>query len=251
MRLLERRVDGPRVWDACEVNIERLYTPMEDGVHAVKVLECLIGNGGYGCWYSQVISFRCKIAGMDGEWSVRFHGCSSEPRQFYLTPEDAKDGNGNKAILSWCETFSGHCKISKYDDVYKAFPSYLKCYHYPTAYNCYLWNGCKAVSGLAYNYEWEGCEKLRCFAYDLLHHCWPEPMVKAYPTAEACEADNACKVIEFDDDESFAEQKRDEFRDYVAHHCPGFEDRIDWEYFMNLKSMPENLAMQVENWTRV
>lgn len=79
--------------------------------------------------------------------------------------------------------------------------------------------------------------------------------VTTYATKEECEAQNTMQVVEFEDEEpdeeDFAEQKREEFRDYVAHHCPGFEDKIDWEYFMNLKSMPENLAMQVENWTRV
>ena len=75
-----------------------------------------------------------------------------------------------------------------------------------------------------------------------------------YLTKEACDEAHEFDfdVVEFEDEEpdedDFAEQKREEFRDYVAHHCPGFEDRIDWEYFMNLKSMPENLAMQVENW---
>lgn len=116
-----------------------------------------------------------------------------------------------------------------------------------------------------YAYTWDQCEVRRksvgqaaCphFGYDYLKGKFFFELADGwFVTEQECrEAHGVDDVVEFEDEEpdedDFAEQKREEFRDYVAHHCPGFEDRIDWEYFMNLKSMPENLAMQVENWTR-
>lgn len=242
---------GNRVYDPKAISINKLYTPMADGVHAVRVKECLIGNGGSSMTFAQIISFRCQIAGVEGEWAVRFQGCAPESRYFYLTPEDAKEDNKYHAVIAFWETFSYGCHIHKYHPLFDQFPKYLKRYDYPTANNCYVWNGCKAVSGLAYNYEFGDSGKLRAFAYDLLNHRWPDPINNVYPTAEACEADNACKVIEFDDDEEFAERKREEFEDYVRKVCgPEWCDMIDWEYFMNLKSMPENLSMQINVWTK-
>lgn len=72
-----------------------------------------------------------------------------------------------------------------------------------------------------------------------------------YQTAEECRENNTPKIMMLDDedDEEFAERKRDEFYEYVAHHCPGFENEIDWEYFYNLRPMSENLAEQVRAWT--
>lgn len=72
-----------------------------------------------------------------------------------------------------------------------------------------------------------------------------------YQTAEECRENNTPKIVMLDDedDEEFAERKRDEFYEYVAHHCPGFENEIDWEYFYNLRPMSENLAEQVRAWT--
>lgn len=73
-----------------------------------------------------------------------------------------------------------------------------------------------------------------------------------YQTAEMCRKDHAPNIAMLDDEdeEDLAEKKREEFYKYVAHHCPGFEDKIDWEYFYNLRSMPENLAEQVRVWTK-
>lgn len=75
---------------------------------------------------------------------------------------------------------------------------------------------------------------------------------KYYPTIEQCIADNRVTVVDFDeeDNEDFAEQKREEFREYVAHHAPDFEDKINWEYFQNSKSMPWNLSEQIRLWCK-
>lgn len=72
-----------------------------------------------------------------------------------------------------------------------------------------------------------------------------------YQTAEECRQNHTPKIAMLDDeeDEDFAENKRNEFYEYVAHHCPGFEDKIDWMYFQNLDTMPNNLAEQVRVWT--
>lgn len=74
-----------------------------------------------------------------------------------------------------------------------------------------------------------------------------------YQTAEECRKSHTPKVVMLDDenDEEFAERKREEFHEYIAHHCPGFEEKIDWMYFQNLQSMPENLADQVRVWTNM
>lgn len=49
--------------------------------------------------------------------------------------------------------------------------------------------------------------------------------------------------------DDFAKQKHDEFYAYVKHHCPGFEDKIEWEYFQAYKTMPWNLSQQVKFWS--
>lgn len=72
---------------------------------------------------------------------------------------------------------------------------------------------------------------------------------KWYLTKEACEQKSVFEFADDDNsDEDFAERKREEFREYVAHHAPDFEDKIDWEYFMNEKSMPWNLSEQIRVW---
>lgn len=52
-----------------------------------------------------------------------------------------------------------------------------------------------------------------------------------------------------EEEDDFAKQKRDEFCEYVKHHCPGFEDKIEWEYFQAYKTMPWNLSQQVKFWS--
>lgn len=59
--------------------------------------------------------------------------------------------------------------------------------------------------------------------------------------------DRGLKPTEEGDD--FAKQKHDEFYAYVKHHCPGFEDKIEWEYFQAYKTMPWNLSQQVKFWS--
>ena len=34
-----------------------------------------------------------------------------------------------------------------------------------------------------------------------------------------------------------------------VHHCPGFEGKIEWEYFQAYKTMPWNLSQQVKFWS--
>lgn len=75
-----------------------------------------------------------------------------------------------------------------------------------------------------------------------------EQLARFYQAADECRADHipAVATIEDEDNEYFEEQKRKEFYDFVVHHCPGFEDKIDWEYFQSSESMPWNLAEQVK-----
>ena len=71
-----------------------------------------------------------------------------------------------------------------------------------------------------------------------------------YQTAEQCRAAHKPKIVMLDEEEDdFAKQKRDEFCEYVKHHCPGFEDKIEWEYFQAYKTMPWNLSQQVKFWS--
>lgn len=70
-----------------------------------------------------------------------------------------------------------------------------------------------------------------------------------YQTAEECRAANRPNIIMLDKEEDdFAKQKRDEFYAYVKHHCPGFEDKIEWKHFQAYSTMPWNLSRQVTNW---
>ena len=75
-----------------------------------------------------------------------------------------------------------------------------------------------------------------------------EQLAMFYQTADECRAHHvpAVATIEDEDNEYFEEQKRKEFYDYAVHHCPGFEDKIDWGYFQSSESMPWNLAEQVK-----
>ena len=71
-----------------------------------------------------------------------------------------------------------------------------------------------------------------------------------YQTAEQCREANKPKIVMLDEEgDDFAKQKRDEFCEYVKHHCPGFEDKIEWEYFQAYKTMPWNLSQQVKFWS--
>lgn len=71
-----------------------------------------------------------------------------------------------------------------------------------------------------------------------------------YQTAEQCRAAHKPKIVMLDEEgDDFAKQKHDEFYAYVKHHCPGFEDKIEWEYFQAYKTMPWNLSQQVKFWS--
>lgn len=69
-------------------------------------------------------------------------------------------------------------------------------------------------------------------------------------TAKQCREANKPKIVMLDEEgDDFAKQKHDEFYAYVKHHCPGFEDKIEWEYFQAYKTMPWNLSQQVKFWS--
>lgn len=71
-----------------------------------------------------------------------------------------------------------------------------------------------------------------------------------YQTAEQCREANKPKIVMLDEEgDDFAKQKHDEFYAYVKHHCPGFEDKIEWEYFQAYNTMPWNLSQQVKFWS--
>ena len=68
-----------------------------------------------------------------------------------------------------------------------------------------------------------------------------------------CSMDSVCDSIqqlleEISSDEDFAEDKREEFTDFVENVLPGCSDRIDWSYFENLDTMENNLITQVRCW---
>ena len=110
---------------------------------------------------------------------------------------------------------------------------------------CYTWNGYQAVRHILGATDFHGTYD---YLTDSFEYC-VNYKNKYYPTLEQCIADNKVSFVDFDkDDEDFSEQKREEFREYVAHHAPDFEDKIDWEYFMNEKSMPWNLSEQIKVW---
>lgn len=71
-----------------------------------------------------------------------------------------------------------------------------------------------------------------------------------YQTSKQCREANKPKIVMLDEEgDDFAKQKHDEFYAYVKHHCPGFEDKIEWEYFQAYKTMPWNLSQQVKFWS--
>lgn len=110
---------------------------------------------------------------------------------------------------------------------------------------CYTWNGYQAVRHILGVTDFHGTYDYLTDSFDY----WVGYTNKHYPTLEQCVADNKVTFVDFEEDnEDFAEQKREEFREYVAHHAPDFEDKIDWEYFMNEKSMPWNLSEQIKVW---
>lgn len=111
-------------------------------------------------------------------------------------------------------------------------------------------------------YTWNGYEVCKHLAVDANVCAWYDLLTDEitidlqtdkiwYSSSLACKVANKVTIVEFSDedaDEDFAEQKREEFREYVAHHAPDFEDKIDWEYFMNGNSMPWNLSEQIRVW---
>lgn len=70
-----------------------------------------------------------------------------------------------------------------------------------------------------------------------------------YQTAESCREANKPKIVMLDEEGGFVKQKREDFYEYVKHHCPGFEDNIKWESFKADASMPWNLTEQIRSWT--
>lgn len=73
---------------------------------------------------------------------------------------------------------------------------------------------------------------------------------KFFQTAEQCRAANKPKIVMLDEEEDdFTKQRREEFYEYVKHHCPGFENKIDWKNFQADNDMPCNLSQQVKFWS--
>ena len=56
------------------------------------------------------------------------------------------------------------------------------------------------------------------------------------------------QVIEDEVDRAFLSQMRIIFSEYVGLFCPDYVDKIDWNYFENLKSMSDNLEIQKNIW---
>ena len=70
-----------------------------------------------------------------------------------------------------------------------------------------------------------------------------------------CSMDSVCDSIQrllkvMSSDESFAEDKREEFTDYVEKVFPGYGSRIDWDCFDNIDTMENNLITQVCLWMK-
>lgn len=79
---------------------------------------------------------------------------------------------------------------------------------------------------------------------------YAEHFRRFYQTAKQCREANKPKIVMLDEEgDDFAKQKHDEFYAYVKHHCPGFEDKIEWEYFQAYNTMPWNLSQQVKFWS--
>lgn len=98
--------------------------------------------------------------------------------------------------------------------------------------------------------EWKFWSKGPKKKYDRVNRYLTDSWLKEYcQTAEQCRKANKPKIVMLDEEEDdFAKQKRDEFYAYVKHHCPGFEDKIEWEYFQKNNTMPWNLSRQITNW---
>lgn len=70
-----------------------------------------------------------------------------------------------------------------------------------------------------------------------------------YKTAEDCRENNKPRIVMLDDNDNESHKRRfDEFKKFVADHCPGFEDKIDESRFEYERSMPENMSIQVGLW---
>ena len=52
-------------------------------------------------------------------------------------------------------------------------------------------------------------------------------------------------------DRTFSFQMRTIFTEYVRLFCPDYVDKIDWDYFENLKSMSDNLEIQKNIWNEL
>ena len=66
-------------------------------------------------------------------------------------------------------------------------------------------------------------------------------------TTQIC--DTVYEIIErLSTQDDFAEEKREEFTDYVETVFPGYGSRINWDYFSNLDTMEHNLMEQVRLW---
>lgn len=82
------------------------------------------------------------------------------------------------------------------------------------------------------------------------HNCLISYISEQIAFAKQCREANKPKIVMLDEEgDDFAKQKHDEFYAYVKHHCPGFEDKIEWEYFQAYKTMPWNLSQQVKFWS--
>lgn len=66
-------------------------------------------------------------------------------------------------------------------------------------------------------------------------------------TTQIC--DSVYEIIEsLSTQDDFAQEKREEFADYVETVFPGYGSRIDWDHFSNLDTMAHNLMEQVRLW---
>lgn len=235
------------------------YLCMKDGVHQVKVLggKAWLHFDGY-CFREPKldnVDIELKVAGRDDTvvtrcalWSS-YEDAAKHPMQLPRYDFGDKDHKVDMESL-WNEIMARNTWFSA--------PKTLDTTNGVRNYNptVWYWNGIKAVSeSILEPYTINGNMGLRV-NLDTLEVISNACIVinhpgNLYPTKDACEAVNKCALFTFDDtedDEDFAEKKREEFREYVVHHCPGFEDKIDWTYFENLESMPANLAIQVEVW---
>lgn len=124
-----------------------------------------------------------------------------------------------------------------------------------------VWDGIQFCGWL-----WDGSRPVKRATRELLRICkiyggevtfvdysgneyYAEHFRRFYQTAEQCRKANKPKIVMLDEEEDdFAKQKRDEFYAYVKHHCPGFEDKIEWKYFQKNNTIPWNLSRQITNW---